>query len=402
MKKKLAFIIPVIILIASISAIKLINNPGLKDTAASYTESVRTVTTQSPDTPKQTAANFQTVPLPETSLKSDNTVRIMATGDILLGRGVKYWIKAQGKDYRYPFEKVADYLKQGDIIFGNLEESITSSEHSLTGIEQKGGKYVFKNDVESIDGIEFAGFNLLNIANNHILDYYEQGLFDTLDILDKNGIAHAGAGRNIDEARKPAIIEKNGIKVGLLSYTEMAEATYNGNPPLCYLAGPGKAGVAPKKLEYIKEDISKLRPLVDIVLVSLHWGVEYDPNLSPGQQEFAHEVINAGADMIIGHHPHQIKGIEIYNGKPILYSLGNFISDQNESDNQEGFFIDAQFSTDKIISLKAIPFKIVQKSQVVPVYGSDARQLLDKLTGLSVRLGSKCSISDDKVIFDFQ
>jgi len=114
-------------------------------------------------------------------------------------------------------------------VFGNLEEPITSSTHSLTGIKE-GGKYVLKNDVEAIEGIKYAGFNLMNLANNHILDYYERGLFDTMDILDKNGIKYAGAGRNLEEARKPAIMEVKSMKVGMLAYTDMAEIVYKGNP----------------------------------------------------------------------------------------------------------------------------------------------------------------------------
>jgi len=146
---------------------------------------------------------------------------------------------------------------------------------------------VLKNDVEAIEGIKYAGFNLMNLANNHILDYYERGLFDTMDILDKNGIKYAGAGRNLEEARKPAIMEVKSMKVGMLAYTDMAEIVYKGNPNYKFAAGEDKPGVAPRPLKFddsIKKDIEELRSKVDILIVSLHWGVEESFEVLPEQR----------------------------------------------------------------------------------------------------------------------
>ncbi len=392
--KKALFLIPVIIIAVPLVLLK-ISHDNSEPAAASISSSTVQVST-SQISPVQ-ANVLSSLPAVK---KETKEIRIFATGDILLGRGVKSNLQRLKKDYTYPFEKITDYFKKGDIVFGNLEESITSSERSLSGIEQVGGKYVLKNDVEAFSGIKYAGYNILNLANNHILDYYDTGLFDTLDILDKNSIKHIGAGKNIDEARKPVIIEKNGLKIGFLAYTDMADAEYKGNPPLRFEAGASKAGVAPKNIDYIKEDITKLRPSVDIIIVSLHWGIEYETTLYPGQQDFAHNIMDMGADMILGHHPHHIKGIEIYKGKPIVYSLGNFISDQNDLSNQEGFFLDITYNGGKVKSLSAIPFKIASKSQVVPVTGTNAMQLLNKINMLSAQLGSKCYIKEDKVSFD--
>lgn len=326
-------------------------------------------------------------------------VRIVAVGDILLGRGVSWWVESQKRGYTYPFEKVTDILKKGDVVFGNLEESITDSTHSLDGIEN-GGKYVLSNKTKAFEGIKYAGFNLLNLANNHILDYYDRGLYDTITILDKNGIAHAGAGRNLDEARKLAIIEKNNMKIGLLSYTDMAEAIYKGKPPLKFSAGKDKAGVAPRIYKYIKEDVREARGKVDILIVSFHWGKEGSFDILPEQTELSYELLDDGVDIILGHHPHQFQGIEFYKGKPIIYSMGNFIFDQNDPVHQESFIVDMEYQDNRITGMSLIPVRTVKKSQIVPQTGSNAATLLKREVNLCTKLGVKCHIESDKVVFD--
>jgi len=346
--------------------------------------------------------------LPDNIKNPDETeskeLRITAVGDIMLGRGVGSRLEKQGKGFIYAFEKVADILKEGDIVFGNLEGPISDRTHSLTALskENKDGKYVLKGKVAAFEAIKYAGFNMLSLANNHILDYYEQALFDTFEILDQNNIAYSGAGRNLDEAREAAIVEKNGIKIGLLSYTDMAEVVYRGNPSISFIAGENKAGVAPRKLEYIREDIGKVRDNVDILIISLHWGVEESFDVTPQQVEFAHELIDLGADVILGHHPHQFQGIEIYKGKPVIYSLGNFIFDQNDPENQEAFIINLDYKNNELVNMTAIPVRTIKKSQVVAVTGVDAEALLRREIELSSKLNTKCSIDGDKLVFELK
>jgi len=344
----------------------------------------------------------------ETESNSDETesrtLRITAVGDIMIGRGVGSRLEKAGKGYIYAFEKVADILKEGDIIFGNLEGPITDRTHSLTALskENKGGKYVLRNKVAAFEAIKYAGFNLLSLANNHILDFYDKGLFDTFEILDQNGIAYSGAGRNLEEARKAAIVEKNGVKIGLLSYTDMAEVVYSGNPSISFIAGENKAGVAPRKLEYIREDIGKVRNNVDILVISLHWGIEESFKVSPEQIEFAHELIDLGADAVLGHHPHQFQGIEIYKGKPIIYSLGNFIFDQNDPENQEAFIVNLDYKNNELVNMTAIPVRTIDKSQVVPLTALDAEALLRREIELSSALNTRCGVADNKLVFELK
>ncbi|MCX7842951.1 MAG: CapA family protein [Clostridia bacterium] len=394
MKSKMMVIVPLIIILIAAPEIKYIYDTNQKSEAVAVMKDSK----QTEATVKETAAK-ETVPTVED--KKEEPLTIVAVGDILLGRGVGMRLENQKKGYIYPFERVVGFLKEGDVVFANLEEPITASTHSLTGIGQ-GGKYVLKNEPQAFEGIKFAGFNLLHLANNHILDYYDKGLYDTIELLEKNGIAYAGAGKNLDEARKPAIIEKKGVKIGMLAYTDMSEVLYKGNPPLRFIAEKERYGVAPRNHSYIKEDVDKLRQCVDLVIVSLHWGLEESFEVLEEQRELAHRLMDQGVDIILGHHPHQFQGIEIYNGKPIIYSMGNFIFDQNDPENQESFILNMKYSGRKLTEFKAIPVRTADKTQVIPLAGIDAELLLKRQLELCRRLDTKCHIAGDRLVFDLK
>jgi len=180
---------------------------------------------------------------PETQPDESGKLNIIAVGDIMLGRGVTSSLKAQRLDFIHPFTQVKSILDEGDIVFGNLEQPITESSESLN----PEFKYILKSGTEAITGLSYAGFDVLSLANNHIMDYYETGLIDTLSILEKNNIAPSGAGCNLNDATKPVIIESNGIRVGFLAYTDMADIVHTGNPSIKFAAEQDKAGAAPLK-----------------------------------------------------------------------------------------------------------------------------------------------------------
>lgn len=319
-------------------------------------------------------------------------LRFIAVGDIMLGRGVGYRLEKSG-GYEKAFENVSSVLKQGDIVFGNLETPITASTH---GLDSK-RKIVLKAKPDSINALTSAGFNLISLSNNHMMDYYERGLFDTIYMLNQNNISCAGGGKNIDEARQPAIIEKNGLKIGLLAYTDMAELIFAGDPYLSFASTENKSGLVPRKYETIREDISKLREEVDLIAVSLHWGIEDSFKITDDQIEFAHNLIDDGADIILGHHPHQFQGMEIYKGKPIMYSMGNFLFDQNDPENMESFIIDMEYKGTELSQLTAIPVRIVDKSHVEIQTGEKATNILERQIELCRRLGGE-PVSDDDML----
>ncbi len=322
-------------------------------------------------------------------------LRIMAVGDIMLGRGVASGLTAIQTGYRYPFLETVDLLNRGDIVFGNLEHPITNREKSLDA----NGKIILRAGPEIMTGLELAGFNLLSLANNHIMDYYGDGLTDTLSLLEKYNIGFAGAGKNLEEARKPAIVKKNGLKAGLLAYTDMAGTEYGGNPPIRFAADSGTPGVAPINPRIMEEDIKKAREQVDLLLVSLHWGIEDSYAITDEQMQFAHWLIDRGADMVLGHHPHRFQGIELYQGKPIVYSLGNFIFDQAHPESRESFILEITYTGTVLESMKAIPVRIENKTQVVPQKKTDAQEMMERLIGLSADLGTSCGIAEGCVVF---
>jgi poly-gamma-glutamate capsule biosynthesis protein CapA/YwtB (metallophosphatase superfamily) len=326
---------------------------------------------------------------------SEPEVRFMAIGDIMLGRGVGARLRKAG-GYHKAFEKVSFYLNMGDVVFANLETPLTASSHGL----DKNRKIVLKAEPESVVALTSAGINLVSLANNHIMDYYEKGLMDTIELLDLNNIAYAGAGEDIDEARNPAIIEKNGLKIGLLAYTDMAELVFAGNPYLSFAAGNEKSGVAPRKYEIVMEDVSKAREQVDLLAVSLHWGIEESFKIAPEQVEFARNLIDNGVDLILGHHPHQFQGIEMYKGKPIIYSMGNILFDQNDPENMESFIVDMRYEGNELKEFTAIPVRILEKSYVEIQEGEDAVNILERQAELCRKLGTNPAIDNGKLVIE--
>ena len=327
----------------------------------------------------------------DTLNEDDTHLHIIAVGDIMLGRGVGDSLKANGFGFLHLFTEIFDCFKNADILFGNLEQPITSLEKSL----DKNFKYILKSVPEAIQGIQYAGFNMLSLANNHMMDYYWEGLDDTITILDDSDISHAGAGRDLIDARKPAIIEKKGLKIALLAYTDMAYVEYRGNPPLYFAADIHKPGVAPLRLELIQEDIQKVQEQVDIIILSLHWGEEDSFRISERQKKLTHELSDAGADIILGHHPHWFQGIEFYNGKPIVYSLGNFIFDQPSPESKESFILNFAYQDTDLTGITAIPIKTVNQIRVIPQKGDEAKKMLKRQQRLSEELGTKTTIQGD-------
>jgi poly-gamma-glutamate capsule biosynthesis protein CapA/YwtB (metallophosphatase superfamily) len=324
-------------------------------------------------------------------------VNFLAVGDIMLGRNVGKRLEANPEGFEYAFKLVKNILTKGDIVFANFEAPATLSEKGL----DKRYKIVLKCKPVAVETIKNAGFNLVSIANNHILDYYDTGLIDTIKLLDANGIKHSGAGNNLAEARKPAIIEIDGTVFGLISFTDMAY-TYSGSPNLNIKAAENRAGVVAREYETIKQDILAIKDSVDILAVSLHWGVEESFTITPEQIEFAHKLLDDGADIILGHHPHQFQGIEIYKGKPIFYSLGNFIFDQNDPENMESFIVNMEYTEKILTGLTATPVRILDKSYVKRQIGESAMNILNRQVKLCEQLNTSCEIENYKLIFNLQ
>lgn len=253
-------------------------------------------------------------PPPPPSEPQIQTHTLAFVGDIMLSRAVGRKM-VTNDDFSFPFRVIGQTLSSYDFLFGNLETPI-----STRGTDQK-HTYSFRTDPRAIEGLLFAGFDAVSTANNHMLDWGNDALLDTRIHLESSNIGAMGAGKDKEEAGKPFIANIGSTTIGILAYTNLL--------PSGMYASSTRPGI--NNAAYALEQIALLRPQVDILIVSAHWGEEYKPKSNPREQKLAHEWIDAGADLIIGHHPHVIQEVEEYKGKYIAYSLGNFVFDQNFS-----------------------------------------------------------------------
>lgn len=237
-------------------------------------------------------------------------MKIGAVGDIALTHDYDVIYHAKGPNY--PFELVRDILTEHDILIGNLEGPL------CLGGEVYPDRLSVKAHPGYINGLKDAGFTALVLGNNHILDYREKAFFETISMLDAHGIQRCGAGRDLAEANMPVITEKEGISVGIVSRCDVTIESP-------FYASLNFRGVAPLNFLQLEGDIRALRSKVDTVIVVLHWGAEDWVYPTPDQIVKAHLIIDMGADLVIGHHPHVLQGIEKYKNGYIAYSMGNFL-----------------------------------------------------------------------------
>jgi len=242
-------------------------------------------------------------------IEKPKEIKLLFVGDIMMTRYVEKKINILKKDPSFLFENIANYLKSFDYIVANLEGPISNK-----GIKV-GSKYSFRMKPEVVFALNKANIKIVNLANNHIFDYGKVAFEDTLKNLNENKIKYFG------NSYEPLIIEKESIKIGFLGFSDFLKHLE---------VKEGKIGIAVIN-ENLSEIIKKAKEKVDILFVSFHWGEEYKKFANERQRKLAKLAIDAGADLIIGHHPHVIQNIEKYKNKFIFNSLGNFIFDQDFS-----------------------------------------------------------------------
>ena len=292
----------------------------------------------------------------------------------------------------HPLQRLAPIFHGADLVMVNCEGAL--SDH---------GRQVGSNKTPERFAISMrsAGIGLVNLANNHTFDAEERGFLDTLRALSLAGIAHVGGGLDLADARKPVIVERNGIKLGFLGYTQfnnMGESAF---------AADGRPGIVPMDPFLIKEDIRKLRPQVDYVLVAIHWATSRSAEVSPDNRGFAHDLIDAGADVILGHHPPHPKGIEVYRGKVILYAPSNVLRGHNGPNLDDGYLARFTLGPKSVDKVEVLP--IVGKGQPeghagpydsklfqpALMQGANARQLLENLRSRSAALDTSMTIDGE-------
>ena len=301
-------------------------------------------------------------------------------GDVMIGRGVDTIISKTG--YLYIWGDVLPLLRVTDINIINLETTLTSSDKEVFKV------FNFKAAPDRVQSLRKAGITIANLANNHILDFSEEGLIETIQMLNSSGIFYTGAGINAKEAAKPAIIIKKNTAVGVIGFTDNE---------------PGwKAGVSSCGVNYIdiseRNDrckallyIEQLRNATDIAIVSIHWGPNMCEEPSHEFIAFAHEIIDAGADIIHGHSAHNFQGIEIYNGKIILYDTGDFVDDYRVDPwlrNDHSFFFWVEVTNRQVTKLELIPV-IISGCRVNLAKGEDYKWSIQRMLQLSASFGTR-------------
>lgn len=275
--------------------------------------------------------------LAKLSLSAGQPITLLFVGDIMLDRGVEFYM-TQRNDWKLPFLRIADTLQKADLVFGNLESVISDKGTNLGSI------YSFRADPKTLEGLSFAGFDILSVANNHSLDYGIEAFLDSMERLRQTGIATIGGGTTKNQAHAPVIKEVKGTKIGFLGYTNLGS-------PLWQAAEntPGIAWVDANTLEEFQKNISQAKQQSDILVVSVHFGEEYQTQPSETQKLIAKSAIDAGADIVIGHHSHVVQPVEKYKQGWIAYSLGNFVFDQGFSkETMEGLLLEVKIEEKQI------------------------------------------------------
>ena len=285
--------------------------------------------------------------LPQAAARASDAelVSLVLVGDVMLSRGVAGHVqREEGGDFTFPFAETAEILRAADLTFGNLESPISGRGEKLDK------KYVFNAPAEAVDGLAHAGFDVVSLANNHSLDYGELALNDTLENLARFGIQPIGLTRPKRAEQAPLLLRVNGMVIGFLAYAD-PEGRYS------YSRDFLDFEVRPAALEraLVMAEIAALKRHADQVVVSVHWGTEYRKRPDPRQVEMARFMIEAGADVVVGHHPNVVQPIERYRGGVILYSLGNFVFDQyTKPGTRDGLIARLTLSPDRVRKVETL------------------------------------------------
>ena len=274
------------------------------------------------------------------------TIRLGFVGDMMFDREVEsHTLRYGGGNPDFSFENIQAYLKTFDVLFGNLEGPVSDK-----GADQ-GSVYSFRMPPAVIPALARAGFSVVSVANNHIEDFGEEAMTDTFQRLSAASIVYAGGGFTEEEAYRPRTVTLDGVRIAFLAFSEFGRN---------YLEARGdEPGIALVSPESIASGIALARETSDIVVVSFHFGEEYEPEPSEYQKDISHLAIDLGADLVVGHHPHVVEPLERYKEGYIAYSLGNFIFDQNFSpETMEGAVLEVDLRAARIVGAKLVPIKM--------------------------------------------
>lgn len=314
------------------------------------------------------------------------SVSLVVVGDLMMGGSALPVLHQRGSDY--PFDLTRTHLRTADIALANLEAPFT---HSGKAFEKT---FIFRIPPEYAGGVARAGFDVLTLANNHILDYGPEGLLSTVMVLDSLGIAHCGAGPDLLAAEKGVVVKRGLWRIGFLAYS----LTY----PTDFWATLGKMGTAYPYPDRFKECLRMMREEADLIVVSFHWGGELKTEPKPYQRLFAYRAIDWGADLVVGHHPHVLQGLEIYKDRLIAYSLGNFVFGSYSRNARESIILKVRYDQMGFLMAEVIPISVFNyEVQFQPrlLEGALREKVIQRLNGISIDLnGGRKIIRESGVI----
>jgi poly-gamma-glutamate capsule biosynthesis protein CapA/YwtB (metallophosphatase superfamily) len=299
---------------------------------------------------------------------------LTAVGDIMLGRRVGSRHRA---DPGAPLKPLRKRLAAAEITVGNFESTL-----STAGSPTQGGDS-FAASPRVTSGLRAAGFDLVSLANNHVGDYGDRALRQTIARFDSSGIETVGAGRNLAAARRPVIIKRNGVRIGFLAVDSIGEtpAATGSRPGTNRLNMPPRTGPLNRsQLRRITSDIRALDRRVDVVVVLTHWGTQYTHRPESSQRVAARAFADAGADLVIGGHPHWVQGLAMAGSAVVVHSLGNFVFDMDfQTKTREGVFLEIVLWNNRVKAVEPVPYVIDNSFTPRLVGGARSKDILADL-----------------------
>lgn len=310
---------------------------------------------------------------------------LRAVGDVaLIGRAARALI--EGRDPAW--NGTASFLAEADVTFANFEMAIPRSDVRRSGVDVSPD---LRGAPDALPALLESGIDVVSLANNHIMDWGEAALRETIAGLQEHGVTVVGAGETLDEAVAGRVIERHGVRVGFCAFT----------PSHRWTATPTRAGAAPLVLKHVRDSLNAMSD-ADVRVVSLHWGIEMSNYPTPDDRRLARAVLESGADLILGHHPHVIQGIERVGGGWVVYSMGNFVFDivagrvehhYDPWDLRAGYLVEARLGRGGVSSLKAVPTMLGESGLGAVADGSGR----DRIASLVRSVSDDIEVGSDEV-----
>jgi poly-gamma-glutamate synthesis protein (capsule biosynthesis protein) len=270
----------------------------------------------------------------------------------------------EADDFARPYRAAADVLRAADLTIGSLDGALSDLSPPIACGRMD--EYNLIGPSRMAEGLGFAGFDLITVATNHILDCGSYGfgcqgraLVDTLAALRAQGIEPVGAGADVAEAREVRVFERGGQRIAFLGLTAVVPDTWAAQ------GRPGAAPLSPAHLPTVLAEIGAARARAEIVVVLVHWGVEYADAPTAEQRDWARQMIAAGATLVVGNHPHVIQPVEALGDGLVAYSLGNFVFDQEPPDTRRGLVLEVTIESGAVLTWRTLPVRIEQLFQPV-------------------------------------